>query len=250
MLKKVLLTGSLALLAAMVGRPASADAQFLEPYGDIYSGRVFLGATQGSPAAAESDGGGEAAGNTLIVSPFFRREDGGFPYNAFGASLGYATDMHGKPWLLWADLFNLNGPGDSEFAFSLGTKLGIWSSGSGGTSVSLFGRFRDAIDLFKRWDAGLAADQRITDDIFLTGNVGFAHGDPGDSSAIIPALGITFAGGDRWSLNGDYVFKNAVDGEDFWSLGLLYDINGRSGLRLGGGKHSTFFANYYLRWAK
>ncbi len=48
----------------------------------------------------------------------------------------------------------------------------------------------------------------------------------------------------RLSISGNYVFDNAADGEDFWSISAHYNLGDNSTVRFGGGKHGTLFANY------
>jgi len=260
MIKKSLWAVALAALAVGGTSPASADAQFLEEYGDIFGGRTLLGTRdEGRPENALQGKESEAENPTsrLVISPFYRTQEVGdlLDFTYTGVGFAYAN-AGGNPWQLGLNLYNtdidIDGGGDNDFfGWDVTGKLGIWNQRGGrGPAVSLVGRYQDLNKLFSRWDAVLAADIPVSNRLYGTINLGYAsaEGDGGgDAEDFIPGLGLTWAGGRRWSLSADYRFKNDVDfDEDMWTIGALYNLSEAATIRVGGGKNGTWFANFIL----
>lgn len=273
MVRKSLLAASLAVLAMGAGRAAQADPVFLEPYGELYSARTF------APSAADTrpkdvlqgQGGGEnAKGSALVISPTFWTTDvplgGGFDANLmlFGMSFGYASAMGSHPWSVTGTVFDLDvdNPGPADFnqvGFDAAGKFVLWQPAGNLPVVSVVGHYMALPNFFHKWEATLAADQKIIDKVYATANLGYSRTDfngGGTQDDFKPGLGLTWAISPKLSLSGDYIFNNDADtfqtisatGIDTWSVNATYAFNEQASLRFGGGKHSTFFANLNWRW--
>ena len=259
MVKKTLLAASL-LLAVGAGRPASADPKFLEPYGNIFAARTFL-AAPGDDRPKDALQGQESKvqdpQRRLILSPFFRTGNAlgtDVDVDYFGVGVGYASVANPRhPWSLSGSYYNVEadfGPFDVEAdVFDIVGKFVLWQGANPSTpAISAIGRYQAfSDDIDDRIDVLLAADQRITDSIFLTANVGWADQDEND---FVAGIGGTWRapGMPKLSLSLDYQIDNDLDQEDFWTLSALYAIDRTSTLRVGGGKHNTWFFNYFAKW--
>ncbi len=257
MVRKTLIAASLALLAIGGARPSSADARFLESYGEIFGARTIIGRPNDArpkDAIHGQEDGEDARTSAFFISPFYhnRGYGGGFRRETFaGATLGYAGAIGDRnPYQIWSSLYsyNLHGPVDNRFGFDVGGKFTLWQPANENLPVvSFVGQYRD-IDLFgfNRLDLLVALDQRITNNLFLTGNIGWGRGDvagAGDVDDLIAGVGLTWRAAPRLSFSADYLIDNDVDGEDRWTLSGAYALNEDLAVRLGGGKHETFFGN-------
>ncbi|MFN3652145.1 MAG: hypothetical protein ACK47B_21420 [Armatimonadota bacterium] len=264
MFRKSLIVASLALLAVGAGSPASADPKFLESYDQIYGGRTFL-PSEGDPrpmtALQASPSDVENPTSRILAAPFIRSSDlpGGLgDLLTYGVSLGYANSGSGLPWQIGVSLFNTHvdverfGFEDDFFGFAVGGKVVIWEPQNANLpAVSLNVGYQDQDDVAQRWDVALAADQRLTDTLFATVNLGWSHIDPDffrDDSDFIAAIGATWNPFDRLSFSASYTFDNDVDLEDFWAITATYAANENLILQLGGGKHSTIFGSFIWKW--
>ena len=268
MVKRSLVCASLALLAASAAQPASADTKFFEPYGNIFGARTILG----SPADARpkdalqtQESRREEPTRRIAVSPFFNTEDLGNVGDTtyFGGTLAYASTANPEhPWQLYASIFNLNvdidrpfGFDDDFFGFDIVGKYVLWTPAEPNLPVvSVVFRYMDVEDIGNRWDAALAADQRLSDEFYLTANLGWADADPdgagGGESDFIPGFGLSWHPRSYrpLSLHFDYVVDNDVDGEDDWSISAIHTFGDTFAARVGGGKHSRFFGNLVAKW--
>jgi hypothetical protein len=189
----------------------------------------------------------------FLVSPFFRTSSNrGFDADLFGGGIGYASVNNPRhPWSLSASYFNTDfDPGDFDFnTFDVVGKYVLWQpDNQKAPVVSLVGRYQAANhDIEDRFDVLLAADQRICPSLYLTANLGWA--DRFDSD-FVAGFGATWRSSrlPKLSLSANYVVDNDVDGEDFWSLSAIWAFDKTSSIRVGGGKHDTWFVNYNAKW--
>ena len=93
-----------------------------------------------------------------------------------------------------------------------------------------------------------------TKTFYVTGNLGYGQFDPHhhfDSvDDVIFGVGATWVPLPRWSLSGNYVAHNDVDGGDDYSFSLAYDVNHALAARLGAGKESSIYANVLWRFGR
>jgi len=260
MIKKTLIAATLALLAAGTAQPAQADATFLEPYGNTFTARPLLalpGDTRPTDAFTGQASRVEDPTQRLFVSPFFRIAS--FPglggrdidVSQYGAGIGYANTTARFPFLVTASFFNTNidvdGLGDDNaFSFDVTGKIVLWNPSPNLPVASIVGRFQNYDDIGQRYDVLLALDQRVTRDVFLTANLGYASFDPEffqSQEDFVARFGATWRASQRLSFSFDYTLDNDVDGEDFWTLSGTWAANESIAVRFGGGKHETFFGN-------
>jgi len=263
MLKKSLLTAALALLA-LGARPAAAAPVFLEPYGDIFAARTYLSTPEDlrpKDALQGQETRTPDAEERFLVSTFFRSY--GTPLAGpdgevlvFGGGFAYAnTNSIGHPWSLNINFFNNNvqaGPAFEQdfFGFNIVGKFVLWEPARQSLPVIAFvGRYQDLGDLGQRHDLLFAVDQKINRKLYVTANAGYAGGDYiGGEETFVGGIGATWTPMPRLSFSANYLFDNAMDAEDFWSLSGTYAFDRTSSLRIGGGKHGTFFANYIAKF--
>jgi hypothetical protein len=274
MVRKCLLAASLALLAIGVGRPAAADPKFLEEYGDIFGARTLLQTAEDTrPQSALMSPYYEGRNHLLVVSPFYRHWDmgGSADANIFGGGIAWAQGTRSQnPWEVNLNFFdtNVNLDRDSHFKKSSRSddfnsfgweavgKFTIWGGYKDeyaytGPVVTLVGRYREMQDLANRFDILVAADQRVTRSLYVTGNLGYGRLSPdvGDNADdVILGFGLTWVPAPRVSISGNYVVDNNVDGQDFFSLMAAYDVNDNLAAQLGFGKHGSIYANAFWRF--
>jgi hypothetical protein len=263
MVRKSLLVASLATLALVTGRPASAAPTFLEPYADIFGARTFLASPtdkrpkdvlQTQPSKKENPE------RRFLVHGFARDND---RYLLAGGGVGYAdVSRPNNPWSVNVSIFNMDpdGPGRNEVGWDITGKLVLWTPDRDNLPVvSVIGRFIDLKRQVERFDILLAADQKITDDLYLTVNLGYGHNDfdvrgVPSVGAFVPGFGATYRLSPRLSVSGNYTARNAAEvfhgrrGEDFWSAAATYTIDRNFAVRAGGGKHNTVFAQLIGKW--
>lgn len=249
-------TSILALAAAIAlgaAAPAGADPKFLESYGGIFAARPFLAAPGDERPKDALQGQAtrvEAPARRLLLSPFVWNND---DVTAYGVGFQYASVSNPRhPWSVGFKYYNLDRDGgfDSD-TVDVNAKFVLWSPEEANLPVvSLVGRYQDYDDLGERADVLLAADQRVTREVFATVNLGWADHIDGPGSDFVAGFGATWrpVRSPRWSLSADYVLDNDVDGEDFWTVSALLALDRTSSLRVGGGKHGTIFANYFAKW--
>jgi hypothetical protein len=262
MLKNTLIAVSLGILAFGVGRPAAAQTTFLNEYGLLSGGRV----AQGVPGsnipnnALQAQKLKDEPKNTLVFGGNYSRQDVGSGHlNTWGGGLGLiGTQNPEHPWQLTASAFNtsvdIGNFDDDFFGWSVGGKYTISLPKSNDLpAVSVVGTYSDVNELGESLFLGLAADQRITPNLYITGNLGWLHAENGGTeNAFFGGVGATLTSGrfPRFSISGDFVPENDVTGEDLWTIGALYAVNDSVAIRVGGGKHSLVFANLYVKRAK
>jgi hypothetical protein len=273
MVRKSLIVASLALLAMGGGRAAQADPVFLEPYGELFSARTFS-PSAGDPRpkdAFQGQGAGEEGkASSFVISPTFWMTDiplgGGLSTDVmiWGVTLGYAASMGDHPWSITGTILDFDvdppGPGDANnIGFDVAGKFTVWQPAANLPVVSLVGRYMGVINQFHRWDVGVAADQKITNNVYGTVNLlysRFNFNGGGSFDDFKPGLGLTWSVSPKLSLSGNYIFNNDADslqsisatGIDTWSIAATYLFNDQASVRFGGGKHETFFANLNWRW--
>jgi hypothetical protein len=263
-LKSALIAASLALLVVGVGRPATADSLFMEEYGDIFGARTPTASpADNRPKNAvtaqkkKDDNGGE-----LVVSPFYRQINvHGLLFSEYGGGLAWDGGSDHHPYSIEGDFFNSHfeedGATADRFSWAGQGKFVVWQPADKNLPVlSVVGRYEHFNGIENRIDVAAAADERVTQNIYVTANLGLAHteGPNGgfDQNDFAPAVGATWHPS-RWShlsLSGDYVIKNNVDGIDFWSVSAAYALSNRTAIRVGGGKENTFFGNLLWKWGK
>lgn len=262
MLKNTLIAVSLGILALGMGRPAAAQTTFLNEYGLLSGGRVAQGVRDSNVPknALQAQKIEEDPKNTLVFSGNFSRQDvGPGDVMTWGGGLGLiGTQNPDHPWQLTASAFSTNfdiGNFDDDFfGWSVGGKYTISLPKTNDLpALSVVGNYTDVSDLGESLFFGLAADQKITPSLYLTGNLGWIHAENGvEENALFGGIGATFTSArfPRLSISGDFVFENDVTGEDLWTVGALYAVNDNVAVRVGGGKHSLVFANLYVKRAK
>jgi len=261
MLRKTLLAASLALLAFAAAKPASATPTFLEPYGDIFGARTFLSSPADSrpkDALQTQESKKENPTRRIIAQGFVRDSDLFF---LGGGGLGYADVSNpSHPWSINANIFDADpdGPGTDVIGFDVNGKFVLWQPASANLPVvSVVGRFMRITNAADRFDALLAADQRLTKDLYLTANLGYGNVDfdgGGNVDAFVPGFGLTWSVSPKLSVSANYIVDNAAEvfhdagGGDFWSASATYTFNHPLAVRAGGGKHGTVFANIIGKW--
>jgi hypothetical protein len=252
MIRKTLLAATIALATAGIAGPAAAQSPiFFEEYGDIFGARTFLGSSADArpkSALQDSESKVENPASRWLISPTYRRSDvGPGDVSLFGIGVGYASAGNPRhPWSVGVGYFNTDFDfGQFDFdvnTFDLGAKYVLWTPESNNLPVvSLIGRYQivdEGVD--DRIDILLAADQRLSDNLYLTGNLGYADQFDSDFQA---GFGLTWRASRQLSLSANYVVDNDVNGEDFWSIAATWAASRDLAVRLGGGKHSTFFIN-------
>lgn len=235
--------------------PSAAAPVFLDTYGGIHSARSFLVQPDDArPRDAWQSWGAkddEAPSYRLLAGAFYRDDDGS---SLTGGGAALAGRMGRVGWS--GDFFygRLKADGVPGTFDTLGVtgRLLLWEPvDAAGPVVSLVGSYFDPEDLGRRWDIQLAADQRLSDSVLGTVNIGFGQGNFGNAgteSDLILGLGAMWAIRPGLSVSADYVFDNDVRGEDAWSLSAAWALPSGSSLRLGTGTRETFFASYIHRW--
>lgn len=243
---------AVALLSAG-GAPAHADPKLTEPYGSLFSARPPLplpgDARPQDALQAQSDPSNPPT-RRLTVSPFVVSDSDA---TAYGVGFGYASAHCPRhPWSVGFRYFNTEPDGGGDFdTVDLDARLVLWNPADANLPVvSIVGRYQDYDDRGERVDLLLAADQKLTQELFATVNLGWADHVDGVGSDFVGGLGLTWRTPrlPRLSLSADYVLDNNVDGEDFWTVSARWALDQTSSVRLGGGKHGTVFANYTAKW--
>lgn len=263
MLRKTLLAASLALLAFVAAKPASATPTFLEPYGDIFGARTFLGSsadTRPKDALQTQEPNKENPTRRIIAQGFIRDSDLFF---LGGGGFAYADSSNPRnPWSINVNIFNASpdGFGSDEVGFDVNGKFVLWQPTSPNLPVvSVVGRFMRVSDRFDRFDALIAADQRLTKELYLTANLGYGNVDfdfqnVNSVDAFVPGFGLTWIVSPKLSVSANYIVDNAAEvfhdggGGDFWSASATYTFNRTVAVRAGGGKHGTAFLNLIGKW--
>jgi len=247
-----------AALTALAGaaQPAQAAPTFVEPYLSLVQARPFVASPQDtrSKDALLAQGGTESK-HALLIGPFFTRSDiPGGDLRTIGGGIGYASAMNPRhPWALGGSFQNTEldlGTATADFnSWTLNGKYAVWlPEDARKPVVSAFGAYTRANGGGQRYDALVAVDQALGSSLYGTVNLGWASFDPrgpgGSVDDFAGGLGLTWTAMPRLSFSADYAFKNDVDGQDFWGVAAAYALDRTSTLRVGGGKHSTVFANY------
>jgi len=268
-----MLAGALALLALGAGRPAAADPKFLEEYPDIFGARTLQyspgNTTPGNALQGPSE---EGRDRLIVVSPFFRSfsPEHGDIFLA-GGGIAYAHGARSQnPWEVYLDFFNAHVDPDfasssDSFGYDVNGKFVVWGGyhreyDYTGPVVSIFGRWQEIQDFGHRWDLGIALDQQVSKQIYATANLSYSESDPngngngkkngsdGKERGPVAGFGLTWLVTHQWSLSGDYVIDNDVDGQDSFGVSLAYMVNRDFSVRLGGGTHGSVFGNILWRW--
>jgi len=265
MVRKSLLALLLVLPALGAGRPAGADPKFLEAYPDIFGARTLLGSpTDARPKDAiqnQETGEGNGRNSAFILGGFGRFSSGPGPYTAAGGGIGYSHAGGAHPFEVKVAGYDFNP--HSVGGFDLPGRLGIdgtakfilWQSPNAGLPVvSAVGRYRNINNIFHRWDAALAVDQKVFSKMYITGNLGYGSIDTvgfgGDHSAFVSGVGATYEISPKLSIAANYVPENAVENRDFWSAALTYAVNRDLAISGGGGKDDTFFGQFTYKFGK
>lgn len=257
MLKKVLMVGVLALLAAGTSRPAAAQNSpvFFEPYGELYSARTVLpSVNDGRPKDARQ------AQGSRVENPSQRLSFQGGVYDTSGLFLGgaginYANNQwKNHPWSVsvFGNFFSLDGTDDDGAFLDFTGKLTLWQPRNNWLPVaSVVVNYQDPDDYGDFFRVILALDQKITREAYFTANVGWSNVQTVggfDDDGIFSGVGLTWRPS-RWpklSLSANYNFDGDIQGEDTYSVSGTWAFSRDASFQLGGGKHDKVFGN--LRW--
>lgn len=243
------------ICAVTFSAPASAAPAFLERYGNLFAARPALtapGDSRPQDALQAQENRVETPASRLVLSPFVRDDDRtGF----FGGGAAYANVSNPRhPWsvdFIYSRL-GIDGSGEDFDTLSASGRFVLWQPADPRLPVvSVVGSYFDPDDLGRRWDVLLAADQRVSDQLFATVNLGYGRSNfrLGEwESDFIPAFGLTYSPCPRFSLAADYGVDNNLDTRDTWSLSAIWAFDRTSSLRIGGGKDGLVFANYFAKW--
>lgn len=256
MLKRLILTAAVALAAVSVVRPAAANPRFVEPYTQIFQARTFLC----TPADARPKDALHAAPSDksdprqrFLVSPYLRDDDVTF-YAGIGFGYANAKDEW-HPWGISASYFHGDFDTISENfdGFDVQGKYVLWQPADVRLPVvSVVGAAINFGHLGTRYDALIAVDERITNRIYATANVGYGHldSDIRNNTALVTGFGLVGAVTPRFTLAADYIPYNAVEGEDIWGIGGIWAIDRTSIVKFGGGKNHLLYFNYIAKFDK
>lgn len=241
-------------LIAIAQTGAEAAPVFLERYGHLFAARPALVSPQDTrprDALQSQSSRVESPSSRLVLSPFVRDDDRTSFFGGAGAFASVANPAH--PWSVefTYSRLGLDG-GESYDTLSAAGRVVLWQPADPRLPVvSLVGSYFDPDDLGRRWDLLLAADQKVSDTLFFTANLGYGRSNFGLGrweSDFVPGFGLTYSPCPRFSLAADYLVDNDVDTGDAWSLSAIYAFDSTSSVRVGGGKHGLVFANYLAKW--
>lgn len=235
------------------GSRASVAPVFLGPYGRLAGARGILCSPldeRPMDALLCQRSEQEEPGQRLLAAPVFQHDNNS---DWYGLGLGYANLRNPRnPW-------NVNfGFAHADFDDSEDTqvldvsgKIVLWLPQNVNLPVvSLVGKYAHFTEFGDRFDVLLAADQRITDQLYGTVNLGWATANFNSESAddFIAGVGATYLVRPNVSVSADYLINNDVDGESLWTVTGVYAFDARSAARLGFGDNGTIFANYLRKW--
>jgi len=259
MLKQTLIAVSLGLLALGAGRPAAAQVRFLNEYGLIAGARPAQTTKEDvlPRNAMQAQGGEEDSSHTFVVGGFFGRQDFlGGDITQWGGGVGLIGNTDPRhPWQITARFFNTNldvaGFEDDAFGYAVGGKYVFNATGKRTEPVaSFFGEYSDVSRYGEALQLGIAVDQRVSNSIYLTGNIAWTHVENGAAeNDLTGGVGVTLASG-RWprlSFSADYQWENDIVGEDLWSVSALYAATDNLSLQIGGGKNDLIFGSINLK---
>lgn len=269
MVRKSWVAALLGLLVLGASRPALADLKLLEPYGGIYSGRTFLGSLQDKrPKDAQQNQAStiDAARQRFLISPLFAHSDEtGTKLSSFGGTIAYASSTNPRqPWQIQGSGLNnhvdVRGAGHTDIRqIDVTGKFVVFQPTRDDLPVvSVVGRYVDYDGIGHRWDALIAADQKVCRQVFATANLGWSRFkcDCNDTDAVVAGFGLTYVLSPKLSISADYTLSNASDGTDLWTVAASYALDRNSLVRIGGGKNSTLgvvnrnliFADYVFKF--
>jgi hypothetical protein len=272
MLKKYLMVGAVALLAAGTAKPAAAQDPALVNLNSPYTRLHRAGTSLARPMDMRPWDALVVRRNEMVKPELFqvgaygewleRFDDDRV---AYGGQLIY-TNQRNKQFAfeLWGGAENLSvdfdGGDDDDFLdWRVGGKIVLWDgtfSGDGPatTTLSLVKEYSDAEDLGHAFSVGLALDQAITRNIYLTANVGYANfdsdfGDDFDDDGITAGFGAVYSFNPKLSLSLEYIVNTDFTFQDDWAGGIQYRFTDNIVGRAWGGKHGRFGfgANYQFR---
>lgn len=249
-MRRTSLIAGLAALAAAAASPAAANPKFLEPYFDIFGARTIL-AAQGDTRPKDALQGqmSEKENPTRRWAVGFQgfNADGGADTTRLGGGLTYADAGSARhPWQASFNAWHQNNAGAADFSgYDFVAKYVLLTpQNEHAPVVSVVARYVGFSDSTNRWDALLAADQKITRDVYFTANVGWGKLTvPGFGDDLVAGLGANWRACSQLSFFINYVIDNDVDGEDTWAAGGTWAVNQRFSMHFGGGKHQLFFGS-------
>ncbi len=258
MLKKCLMLGTVALLAAAVAKPAAAQGRLnlFSPYVNLHRAGTSLapaGDTRVKDALVVRTAEDAAGRNLFQIGGFGQWTDSDDEVTTFGGGASYAS-AGARPWELFGQVESVDfDDGDSFLDWSVGGKIVLWDRAlAAGWSPSLISAvfdYTDQEDLAGSFRALLALDHQLGRQAFLTLNAGLGHVDSDfdDShTGFLFGIGATWVGGDNWSLSADYSANTSLLAEDDWTVSGLYRFNPNVVGRAFIGKHTRFgVAGYY-----
>ena len=254
MLKKALFAGALVALCAVAPRPAAAQNSpvFFEPYGEIFSARPIL------PSAADTRPKDARTGQpSKRENPNQRIAIQGGVYDTddtflAGGGVAYGNASNARhPWSISVFGNNLTFDGfDDDFMFlDVTGKLVLWQPTSvNAPVVALVVNYQDTEDIGDTLRFVVAADQRLTDELYGTVNLGYSMVDTFgfDDEGLFAGVGLTYAPR-RWnrlSLSANYNFDTDVSGDDTFSVSAIWAFGRTASVQVGGGDDSKVFANF------
>lgn len=235
------------------GNRASVAPVFLGPYGRLAGARGILCSPldeRPMDALLCQRSKEEEPGQRFLVAPTFQHDDDA---DWYGVGLGYANLNNPRhPWNInfgfsHADFDDFE---DTEVV-DLSGKMVLWMPQDVNLPVvSVVGKYARFFEYGDRFDLLLAADQRITNNMYATVNVGWASANLNSQSAddLIAGFGATYLIRPNFSVSADYLIDNDVDGEDLWTITGVYAFDAVSAVRVGAGDNGTIFANYLRKW--
>lgn len=260
MVKKIVIVGALALLAAGGARPAAADDKFLEPYLELFGARTILASPADGRAKDALQGQAskvEAPKRRFAVSFQANRADNdGFQTLGYGGGLAYADVSNARhPWQVSFAGFGVHtdvGAAESDDSgFDIGIKYVVMTPPD--TRLPVLGlvmRYQDE-PFFggqHRFDVLLAADQKLSRDAFLTVNAGWGRVTGGVGADFVAGVGATWRASRQLSVSAEYEIDNDLEFEDEWSIGATWAFDRMSSVRLGTGKHGLVFGNLTMKF--
>lgn len=240
------------LLPPNAGNTALIAPVYLGPYGRLAGARGILCSPldeRPMDALLCQRSNEEEPGQRFFIAPFFQHDDDA---DWFGVGLAYANLSNIQhPWNVAFDYAHASFEdfADTDVMSFTGKYVLMMPRNQSSPVVALVGRYGHYSNYGERWDATVAADQRITDTIYGTVNLGWARANFAGNSVddFVAGIGATYVYRPNFTFSIDYLLDNDVDREDHWSITGTYAIDATQAVRAGVGDNGTIFANYLYK---